>query len=94
MTNTSILDIALDALDARDRDMNPDSPIAIRDMMIRASCYTMRADLFDDMTMIHLDLDDEMHELALIAIHDRDTNELRKLILHSDSDILDITPSI
>jgi hypothetical protein len=87
MTKTNaIIDIALDAFDAFALANDPTSPpIAIRDMTTRIDAYTMRCDLTDDMTMMHLALNDELHDLALIAIHDRDTNELTSLILNSDA---------
>lgn len=79
-----IIDIALDAFDTFNRTLDDDAT-PIRDYTTRISSYTMRCDLTDDMTMIHLDLDDELHDLSLIAIHDRDTNELTSLILHADA---------
>lgn len=83
-----ILDIALDAFNAFDRDQNPDAFIDIRSMMLDLSDHTLtiaRCNELDDCAIIHLDLDDELAELTMIAIFDRSTNELRSLILDSDS---------
>lgn len=81
MINSNITDIALDAFDR----FNPDDT-PIRDYLLSTESHTMRADIFDDITMIHCTLDDELADIILIATHDRDTNELHTLILHSDSE--------
>lgn len=93
-TDHPIIDLALDAFDAYDASIN-DHPIAIRSMMLDLSDYTLtiaRADAFDDIAIINLDLDDELHELTMIAIFDRDDLTIRRLTLHADTDILDILP--
>lgn len=84
---TNITDTAIDAFNAyaRANDLS-DPDFDLRDMISRISTYTMRADLTDDMTMLHFDLDDELHDLNLIAFHDRDSMTLTSLILNSDTD--------
>lgn len=86
MTN-SIIPIILDAFDAHASRLDSDSPIAIRDMILDQTLTIARCDAFDDCAILHLDLDDELHEITLIAIYDRADLELRSLTLHSDCDI-------
>lgn len=81
----------LDALDAYDAFQNEHS-IAIRSCLLDLTDYTLtiaRCDAFDDCAILNLDLDDELPELTLIAIFDRESLTMRRLILHCDTDILD-----
>ena len=83
---TNILDTALDAFDRFNADRDADEFFAIRDIITDTTICSMRCDLLTDIATIHLDLDDELHDMTLIAIYDRDSLELHTLILNADTD--------
>jgi hypothetical protein len=67
-------------------DCDPDDAYELRDDDIIAHTLTLaRADLLTDAAILHFDLDDELHELTLIATYDRDSLQLDSMTLYTDS---------
>lgn len=66
-------------------DFNDDSTPILDYTFSATASDPIRADILDDCLTLHLDLDDELHEILMIAIFDRATNELSSLILNADS---------
>jgi hypothetical protein len=83
ITPPRIIDIALDQFDRFNATLDESFPI--REIITNIESTTMNASLFADITTIHLTLNDELHDLILIAIYDCDSLELESLILHSDA---------
>ena len=72
-------------------DCDPDDAYELIDADILDRTLTIaRADTFDDIAILNLQLNDELHELTLIAIFDRDTLAIRAMTLHSDNTITPI----
>jgi len=79
MITSNIANRMLDAFE-----LHPDA-MPIRDMILDHTLTITRADISADIAILHLDIDDELHELTLIAIFDRDDLNIQTLILNSDS---------
>lgn len=86
MTN-HITDLMINRFDtfARAND-NLNADESLRDSIIITNYHIQRADFSDDCCILHCALDDELHDLTLIAFFDRDTLTIRTLILDSDGD--------
>lgn len=78
------------------RDATFEDRIAIRDMVTNAEVNTHRLDVFDDITILHLDLNDELHEMTLMAIHtaasESDPIVITELRAHIDTELVQIYP--
>lgn len=89
MTNKptrSITDRMLDAFDAFATELE----LPLRDLITRTELTTMPLNSLDDIAILRCELNDDLRELELIAIFDRDSTFIRNIMLNSDSTLATI----
>lgn len=94
---SEIAELMLDRFDEYAESVRSPSekPIKVRDMVTNARVNTHRLDVFDDITILHLDLNDELHEMTLMAIHTAASEGdpiITELRAHIDTELVQIYP--
>lgn len=86
MINSPIARRMIAIFNAYSTDCDPDDAYAITDADILSHDLAItRCNMLDDTATLHLALDDELLDLTLIAIYDRDSLHIRHMILDADS---------